>query len=241
MAMRRARVGSTIDMSRLSAAVSRPGIDPRIWCSIAYAAGESKIDAKHGDFLDVVLLPCEQRCTVRVPQAYAGKDFGSNEGRIHKDDEVIVLFPDGDPAAGGIVVARLWSAADPPPDLAFQNEKDIVKVLEKDISWRVKLQGSGIADLIMEASLHIKAPDHDVVKLDKDGLELGVNPTDYMALASLVKAEISALRDSVAAFVTAYGTHTHPTAAPGPPSPPASPATAPAPVNDVKSAFVKSK
>ena len=93
-----------------------------------------------------------------------------------------------------------------------------------------------------------------VFHLNKDGLELGDKPTDYMALAKLVKAELSALRDTVNSFVSTFNSHNHsvsgvatagsPAAqtqtAPVTSAAPGSSATAPASVKDVASAFVKS-
>jgi len=152
MTLRRTRIGTTPDMLRVSAAVERPGIDPRIWISIGYAVGESKLDAEHGDFVEVVLLPSQLELTCRVPQDYAGAQFGSNAGRIHKDDEVLVLIPDGDPAHGGTVIARYWSASDKPPALATSNPKDWVLELEKDLNWRTKLNGAGKAYLEAETT-----------------------------------------------------------------------------------------
>jgi len=242
--LRRSRISGTPDLTRISAGVQRPGIDPRINCSLAYALGESTIDPKHGHYVEVKLIPSELELTCRVTQDYAGKGFGNHDGLIHAGDELFVIIPEGDPALGPFVVKRAWSELYAPPALVANNPKDIVRVLETDINWRGKLQGKGIAELMMEASLHIKAPDDDVVALTKDGLELGVSPTDFMALASLVKAEISAVRDNLNALVTAFLAHMHPTAAVGPPSPPTPsvpPVQPPAPVNDVKSAFVKSK
>lgn len=157
MSLRRTRVGSIPDMLRLSSAVQRPGIDPRIWCSLAFALDESKLDKEYGDFIDVRLLPSELEVTCRVPQAYAGKDFGTNEGRIHKDDELVVVFPDGDPAQGGIVMARLWSASDTPPELVQNNDKDIVRQLEKDLAYRFKLTGEkGLIKGETESSLELE-------------------------------------------------------------------------------------
>jgi hypothetical protein len=85
-------------------------------------------------------------------------------------------------------------------------------------------------------------------------VHLGASPsslaTDYVALASLVKVEISKLRDTVNALVTAYNAHEHPAGAmldstsnpvTGLTAPTLSSATAPAAVSDVKSALVKSK
>lgn len=80
------------------------------------------------------------------------------------------------------------------------------------------------------------------------GLELGGNindrPTDYVALASLAKAELQALRDTVNSAIILLQTHVHPVTAiatPTGPSPTLAAMQPPAPVNDVKSANVKSK
>lgn len=84
-------------------------------------------------------------------------------------------------------------------------------------------------------------------KLTNDGLEIGVSPSDYMALASLVKQEISSLKDSVSSFVSTFNSHTHIVNTQGPPlkhtgtaQSPTSTATSPSAVKDVKSSFVKS-
>lgn len=70
--------------------------------------------------------------------------------------------------------------------------------------------------------------------------------TDYIALADLVKTEISALRDTVNSLVTAYNAHIHITTAtvgasptPGIISPTTSTATPPAAVGDVAATKVK--
>lgn len=96
---------------------------------------------------------------------------------------------------------------------------------------------------------NFKGPDGNVFKLTKDGLELGVSPSDHMALAKLVKDEVTALRNTVDALVstcntnfTTIKTHGHPAiVAPSPALAAMGSASAPASVNDVKSAFVKSK
>lgn len=98
--------------------------------------------------------------------------------------------------------------------------------------------------------------DGSQVVATSDGLELGGNvndrPTDMVALASLVKSELSSLREAVNDFVTAFNGHTHigtmasACTAGGATgtivaTQPLSPAVPPQPVNDVKSAKVKSK
>lgn len=267
MTLRRTRVGTIPDMHRIGVAVSHPGIDPRIWCSYAWAASDSALDAAHGDFVDIVLRPSGQELTARVPQSYAGKDFGTNEGRIKKDDELLVLLPMGDPAEGVIVVARLWGATDTPPKLAQDNPKDYVRVQEKDTNMRYKLEGKALVELEIgdftvtidnnssPTVAHFKTQSGDVFKLTKDGLELGLSPSDDMALASPTKSELSKLHDKLDSFINTYNSHDHIftgliTAG----SPVTQTQTAPVTVmattskgptldavGDVKSAFVKSK
>lgn len=243
------RVSSQIDVGRLIEAVRSPGIDTRVWCSIAVAVEDSHFDADHGVFVDLILLPSEQAITARVGSDYAGSDFGNYRGKILKDDEVCVVIPTGAPAEGAIVVSRLWSAADKPPTLASEHQDDQVAVLPEGKSARLKV---GDFEIVVDNSVSptrasFKTDSGDVFSLTKEaveGLKLGINPTDHMALAALVKAEITALRNAVASFVTSFNSHTHTgvtagMAVSGSPSPP--PVPAPPSVGDVKSEFVKSK
>lgn len=74
---------------------------------------------------------------------------------------------------------------------------------------------------------------------------LGTTPTDFVALATPTKAEITALRTTVNSLVTAFNAHTHVYSpgplTPAPTAPPATPASAPAAVGDVKATEVKAK
>jgi len=106
MAKGRARVGTGLDTQRLGQALARPGMDPRVWVTLAYANGESAVDAPEGVFVDVTLSPSGQVVCARVGTGYAGNSFGAY-GKIHKDDELVVVIPNGDPAEGAVVVARL--------------------------------------------------------------------------------------------------------------------------------------
>lgn len=166
--LRRSRVGSTPDTARLSAAVSRPGIDPRVWCSLAVATGESFVDADHGVFVEVKLLPSGEEYNCRVSSEYAGVGFGFYS-KIHKDDELVVLIPMGDPAEGCLVVARLWSASDTPPsELSDTGENEVVLVVEKDKTLRLITSGEG--------KVFIKS--EDTVTLECDKVRLGEEEAD---------------------------------------------------------------
>lgn len=194
---RRSRVSSTIDMGRLSAAVSRPGIDPRVWCSYAYAMSDSVIDADHGHFVDVKLLPTKLQVTVRVPQQYAGGGFGNHYGVIHKDDELVVLFPDGDPASGGFAVMRAWNAADKPPELWNANPSDVGCVIEQDLNYRVLLTGTG--EFLVESAqkAELRAP---TVVAHADHVFLGAETaTDALILGTTYRAQEFAMNTAVLA------------------------------------------
>jgi hypothetical protein len=201
--------------------VARPGIDPRINCSRGEALKDSTIDKEHGHYVDVQLLPSGMEVTCRVPSSYAGKDFGSHEGIIKEGDEVYVLIPEGDPTLGPIIVARVWSEKYLPPKLVQDNPKDIVRVLEKDISYRMEVTEKakvtlkiGDFEVIIDntsspTSASFKTEDGDVWKLTKEGLELGLDHDDKMALAQKTKDEIEALRDAVNTLKNTFNDHVH--------------------------------
>ena len=137
------RVSRHIDAGRLSLLVSRPGVDPRIWSSLAVALGDSVMDSENGVFVDVQLMPTGDQYTARVAADYAGKGFGFYAGTIHQDDELLVESPSGDPAIGIVVVRRLFSAAELPPQDAIDNPADVCLTVEKDCNLRLRVQGQG--------------------------------------------------------------------------------------------------
>jgi len=143
--MLRSRVSTTIDVGRIAAAVSRPGIDPRIWISYAICSSEPYVETLNGQqdvFVDVVLLPTQQPETARVGAIYAGNGFGMY-APLHKDDEVLILAPSGNPDEGLVVTQRLWSPADPPPDALTTYPTDVLLVVESGKSLRLNVAGGG--------------------------------------------------------------------------------------------------
>jgi hypothetical protein len=143
----RTRVGTGMDTSRLGEAVSRPGIDPRMWKSLAIAVADSMVDPNGaGVFVDVMLMPSEQMATARVGSEYAGSGWGLY-APIYEDDELEVSIPSGHQAEGLIVSKRLWSAADSPPTQAMNEPKDLLLVVQKDSNFRIIMQGGGKLNL----------------------------------------------------------------------------------------------
>jgi len=141
------RAASGLDFNMLSKAMTRPGIDPRSWCSLAIVQSVV-IDEAAGVFCDVLLMPSKRRETARLGAAYAGSGFGFY-APVKVDDEVLVSAPGGDPAQGLVITQRLWSPADVPPAGLEATPEDVVLVVEADKSLRLTVQGGG--DVVVTA------------------------------------------------------------------------------------------
>ena len=161
------RAASGLDFNMLSKAMTRPGIDPRSWCSLAIVQSVV-IDEAAGVFCDVLLMPSKRRETARLGAAYAGSGFGFY-APVKVDDEVLVSAPGGDPAQGLVITQRLWSPADVPPAGLEATPDDVVLVVEADKSLRLTVQGGG--DVVVTAA-------DGKVKLGGDAATRGVARLD---------------------------------------------------------------
>lgn len=153
----RTRVVGGLDTSRLGASMARPGIDTRTWVSLAVATADCVVDQAHGVFVEVELQPTGEVLTARVGAEYAGSGFGFYVP-ILKDDELIVGVPSGDPREGPVVQSRLWSAADPPPGEAAAHPRDVLLVVQKDSTLRIRATGEGNVEISSEGSVSVSAP-----------------------------------------------------------------------------------
>lgn len=114
---------SAIDTGRLGQAVKFPGIDPRLWLTLAVVR-ELGVDPEHGVFADISLIPSGDKETALVGSAYTGNGYGA-WAPLQADDLVLVAIPRGDPAMGPIIICRLWSGSDrPPAELGASNGDD---------------------------------------------------------------------------------------------------------------------
>jgi phage baseplate assembly protein gpV len=136
------RPGGTLDTRMLGQAVSFPGIDPRSWVSLGVVTAVN-VANDGGPMVDLVTLPNNQTATARVGAPYGAGGFG-DWCPIAVDDEVIVIAPDGEPAHGLVVVARLWCQADPVPDLAVANPLDRLIQAKPGQSIRIVTTNDGI-------------------------------------------------------------------------------------------------
>lgn len=103
---------SNVDVARLSAAASRPGIDPRINLTRAVVT-EIGFDPNEGYFADVQFQPGGEAETAYVGMPYAGRDFGMH-CPVDVGDTVLVALPNGDPGEGPVIIARWHNAGDRP-------------------------------------------------------------------------------------------------------------------------------
>lgn len=138
--LKHTRVTGIMDVGRLAEAVSGPGIDPRTWLSFGVVTAIGS-DAE-GFFADTTMVPGMVKVPARVGMSYAGPGFGESSP-VGVDDEVVVVIPDGNPANGGVVVARLWSASDAPPSDVLDNPDDRVLVMKPGQSYRLGVSNGG--------------------------------------------------------------------------------------------------
>ena len=138
------RITKGIDVNRVANALSRPGIDPRVWECLAFVT-EFNID-EEGPFVDVLLMPERIPETARVAAEYAGPGFGFYFP-IEVDTEVIVTAPNGDPDEGLIVTKRLWSKSDPPPTDARANPQNIILHAKEGASINLVVSGGATINL----------------------------------------------------------------------------------------------
>ncbi len=131
-------VRRNLDASRLARAVSRPGIDPRVWLELGVVR-ELGFDAKEGIFADVVMQPNGNVETCCVATPYTGSVDGEvgfgDWCPVDVGDTVLVGIPGGDSNRGPVVIARWWDSGDPPPAQIGDGEEP-----SKDL-WRVVRPG----------------------------------------------------------------------------------------------------
>jgi hypothetical protein len=215
---------TTIDTARLGAGVSRPGIDPRLWFSLAIVT-DVAVDPESGVYADLQLVPSGDKECARVPTSYGGPGYGAWMP-LNVDDLVAVALPRGDSAGGPVVVARLWSGSDPPPvELGAANGADPpsspVIVVGPGQTVRVICRAGATVEVVSDA-LGASA---DPVTLSTP------NDSNWSRLAQALAAWVPVPLDGGAALRTILtsflGLAAAPPTPPDPPSPPIAPWPAP--------------
>lgn len=129
------------DVGRIGAAISYPGIDPRIWQSLAVVTAVQV--SANGVKVDIELHPSGVEETARVGAEYASVGVGLYFP-IKVDDEVIVGYPNGDRASGLVVLRRLHSTSDPLPTQAVDAPSDVWLVVDGDTNVNIIVAGGKV-------------------------------------------------------------------------------------------------
>jgi len=152
-----------LDAGKLSALAARPGVDTRVWLTLAVVT-ELGFDPGEGLFADVRFVPGGEEETAYFGTTYAGNGWGEHSP-LAKDDLILVAVPGGDPALGCIIISRWNSKADKPPaEFGDGDEpsKDRVLRIEPGQSLRIYVsQGSKVS---------IVAEDVSTIELGAEGL-----------------------------------------------------------------------
>jgi len=147
----------SVDTNRLAEAISRPGLDPRMWVYLAVVR-EMHYDAEHGIFADVTVIPEGDIETCQVGALYSGADFGMSGG-LEAGDLVVVVVPQGDPGHGPIIISKLWTASDPPPpEMAVLDNATVVVKAGTTLNV-VCREGATVNLVAEEGSITLNSPD----------------------------------------------------------------------------------
>lgn len=180
-----------LDVGALSSAASRPGIDPRTWVTLAVVT-ELGFDPVEGTFADVKFVPGGENETCYVGTQYAGAGFGENNP-LKVDDLVVVVVPMGDPGLGPVIIARFNNKADPPPpDFAEGDEPSSDRIIRVEPlkNFKVFVTGTGKLTLASEGvgGAEIVA---GAGMIDLGAPLMGTPAADFVALSTLVLAELT--------------------------------------------------
>lgn len=142
--MLKSRISTKPDMARVSKAVERPGIDPRVWVCTGYVEALG-ID-EEGPFVDVTCMPTEEVKPCRLASIYTGPGYGFYFP-VEKDDEVLVFAPNGDPNAGLVALPGTWSKSDPPPQDMIDEPTNLHLYAKEGVNINVTVSGGGTVKL----------------------------------------------------------------------------------------------
>jgi len=124
----------SVDSASMSSLVSRPGVDPRVWLTLA-TVEDIGYDAKHGLFADVAYIPDGQKETAAVGTPYAAPGAGL-VCPFGIGDVVLVAVPNGDTGHGPRVIAQGWNETNTPPPEAQSTSN--TQEFGPDVVWRFK-------------------------------------------------------------------------------------------------------
>ena len=195
--MKRGGVRSSIDVGKLSAAVARPGIDPRRWITFARVL-DIGFDPDHGLFADVEAMPSRDQLTCLIGSGYAGDDYGEfNAPAI--GSVVVVAIPDGDESAGPVIICQLWNGANakPPQELAssspvpaeatgdptrrVQDGRTMRIIAKAGANIRLEVEGSGKVQVAATGDATIEVTGEKAIIVNSPDVRLGTTAGSQVA------------------------------------------------------------
>lgn len=150
------------DVARASAALQRPGIDPRTWTTLAVVTAVNT--TAQGIYCDVTTILGLEETAAYAPQ-YAGSGYGFYTP-IEEGDLVLIAVPEGDWGAGARIIAEVWDQGQPPPAEVVDHPLDVALVVKPGQTVRMIVSGGG--DVVIEAR------DGGKVKLGNESASRGV-------------------------------------------------------------------
>jgi hypothetical protein len=229
----------SVDAGKISRLVSRPGVDPRTWITLARVV-QTGFDPDHGFFADVEFEPTGEEQTCLIGAAYAGDGFGFFMPP-KPDDIVVVAVPYGDQDSGPVIISRVWTGADKPmSDGGTGNEatEDVLLYVEPGKNLRVRATGGGGITMTTEGDgdIRLQAKGGGKVKLGDTALQPAVLGNTLYDWMQTVENRFTTLGAQASTLLAAYNAHTHtvaaapgttatpiPPASPSPPTPPIPP------------------
>lgn len=208
---------TSIDAGKLVNLVRGPGIDTRLWIALAVVQNVEVVTGKNsGIYVDVQALPYKEEYTAWVGSAYAASQAGLYFP-LKVRDLVLIALPNGDPAAGVVVLARFNNGTRPVP-AEFMTEDGapsphIVLVGEEDVHIQIFTKGGGETQIVAQGdgSIRVTTEGNGAIVLTPEGtgkVGLGAEPgaagmepvamgtktdTNFTDLESYVVAELAEL------------------------------------------------
>lgn len=203
---------------RLSAIVSRPGIDPRRWVVEARVSENEEdiwFDENEGYFAIVEVEHTGERFGARIGTLYGGPGYGLF-CPVEPNDRVLVQLVEGSFEAAPTILGKAWSPAQKPPsDAAGEGANvptsDVLLRVKAGHNLRLRVAGAGAVSIIADGDgdVVLAAEGSGKVKLGTSGLQPATLGTANQNVLNNHETRIAALEASLGGFVTAFGTHTH--------------------------------
>lgn len=146
-----------INPTTLSHLLARPGIDTRVWLTLAIVE-EVVCDRDEGIFATVTYIPEGTEETARVGTCYTHDQAGVY-WPIEEGDTVLVAVPMGDAGYGPIIISRLFSADNRPQDEAASTSATVGAAstdasirLQPGSSLKIRTEDTGQINIKSEGS-----------------------------------------------------------------------------------------